>query len=464
MEKSSVWQKRRICNGLLILALSLFGLSKINAAPLTNAQIRNLVIEPDKKEFFTAQENGYTICFDGIDSSQIQTDLPSLPPGVQFVSSKRSVFVNNEGERGTMIQLWFSFTDVGPVKLPPLIVQVNKKTFYLPFGDVTVYENPALISPVLEVTFDEKTNVTTSASGLRTVKLRAGEKLRFTVNIKYCVQIINYSWKVPQNSIFEEVKRYEMAAGQVRYPDFSSEAIPLAEFEWQPLTAGSYTLPHLDIKALSYNGYQKNIFMPECEIIVSGEMQTQSKAPFIPMRDIFSDAYEDVELSARDANKYVVSKSDCVLIAQLRSIEKHSFAFTSAEKNRRAFEEKIGIPDAEEEPSLPAIWVHFFVGLICLVLSNIFFILRRYKTTVAMFIATLVFLLFSISAFISSTEEYGIFCGGKVWSVPETTSSNTRTVSAGIRVKVSQKAGDWIYIESANINGWVTDDSVIFIE
>lgn len=464
MEKHSVWQKRRICYGLLILFSVFFSASELNAAPLTNAQIRNLVIEPDKKEFFTAQENGYTICFDGIESSQIQTDLPALPPGVQFVSSKRSVFVNDAGERGTMIQFWFSFTDIGPVKLPPLIVQVNKRTFYLPFGDVTVYENPALISPELEVIFDEKTNVVTSAGGLKTVRLRTGEKLNFKVNIKYCVQIINYNWKLPENSIFNEIKRYEMAGGQVRYPDFSTESIPLAEFEWQPLVAGTFTLPHLDVKALSYNGYQKNIFMPACQVIVSGELNSQAANGFIPVRDIFSDAYENVELTSRDANQYSVSEEDCALIARLRSSEKHSIIFSSIRKDRKAFEEKIGIPDTEDEMNVPVIWVHFIIGILCLAAGVFFFVLRRYKSTVALFILALVFMLFSISSFISSSEQFGIYSGGKVWSVPETTSSNTGAVSAGIRVKVSQQAGEWLYIESANISGWVNKKSVVFIE
>lgn len=464
MEKSSDRQKRQFCNRLLISVFLLLSALPGFAKPLTNSQIKDLVIEPDTPQFFTAQENGYTVCFDGIDSSSIQTDLNTLPPGVQFVSSKRSSYVNDEGERGTMIQFWFSFTDVGPVKLPPLIVRINKRTFYLPFGDVTVYENPALISPVLEVDFGENIKVTSSRNGVKTVKVQAGQKINFTLKIKYCVQIMAFNWTLPKDSIFTETKRYEIAEGNLRTSEFSAESVSVADFEWNPLVAGTYSLPQLEIKALSYSGAQRTIYMPEYEIVVTGKAASKQASPFIPAESLYSSAWDQEESAESLSGRKIVTLEDCHQIARLRSAERHSFELSSARKNRQQFEEAAGIPDALKEHSYPVMWVEFAIAIVCFGMMVIFFILKRYKASVALFIVWLVFTLITISDSIDLHKEYGIFCGGEVWTVPEPHTSNTKTVSPGLRVRISGHAGEWYYVEASNISGWVPETSVLLIQ
>ncbi len=464
MEKSSKWQKRRFCNRLLTLFFLLFLAVPCFAKPLSNSQIKALVIEPDAPQFFTAQENGYTVCFDGIDSASIQTDLNTLPPGVQFVSSKRFPHVNEEGEIGTMIQFWFSFTDVGPVKLPPLIVRINKRTFYLPFGDVTVYENPALISPVLEVDFGDDIKVTSSKNGVKTVKVRTGEKLNFRLNIKYCVQIMAFNWTLPKDSIFTETKRYQIAEGNLRTTEFSAESVPVADFEWNPLVAGTYSLPQLEIKALSYSGAQRTIYMPEYEIVVTGKAVTAQENPFIPAEKLYSSAWDQDDGDETVTERKIVSLADCHQIAKLRSAERHTFNVSSARKNRQSFEEGVGIPDAPKEHSISIMWAEFAFSILIFGLMIIFFIVKRYKASVAAFIAVLAFSLVTISDAIDLNKEYGIFCGGEVWTVPEPHTSNTKAVSPGVRVRVSGHAGEWYYVESSNISGWVPESSVLLIQ
>lgn len=464
MEKYSIEQKRRFCNRLLKIIFLMLINFPLFSKTLTNAEIRNLVIEPDTKEFFTAQENGYTVYFNGIESSKIQTELNNLPPGVQFVSSKRSDFVDNDGHHGTLIQFWFTFKDVGPVKLPPLIVQVNRRTFYLPFGDVSVYENPALVSPLLEVEFDSKYNIATSKNNLKTIKLKSGEKIKFKVNIKYCVQIINYSWKLPKDSIFTEVKRYEIADGQIRSADFSPKSVPLAKFEWQPLVEGTYNLPQIEVKALSYSGAQRTIFLPEYEIIVTGQSASSSQNNFIPVDKIFKEIWQSDGEKSSNALQYKITVDDCKKIAQLRSKEKHSFDYLNARLARQQFEQSVGIPEAENEISNPITFAYFVFAAICIVAMVVTFLLRHYKISLVTCVLATAIILYSLTSLLKLSDEYGIICGGQIWSVPEMHTSNTKTVQPGLRVKITNAVGSWYYIESLNMNGWVLQEEIVFIE
>ena len=76
-----------------------------------------------------------------------------MPEGVQLISSKKEEFIGETGKRGTAVHLWFAFKDTGPVRLPPLIVIIGFRTYYIPFDDITVFENPDLINPQALVEF-----------------------------------------------------------------------------------------------------------------------------------------------------------------------------------------------------------------------------------------------------------------------------------------------------------------------
>ncbi len=464
MEKHPVKQQKRCCNRLLILILLNLAVLPLWSKSLSKAQIRALEIVPDTKEFFTAQENGYTVCFEGIESSEIHTDLPALPAGVQFISSKRSVYISDEGERGTMVKLWFSFTDPGPVKLPPLIVVIGRGTYYIPFGEVTVYENPALINPCLEVDFGKNVSVSESRSGTRTVNIRTGEKLNFTVSIKYCVQILDYSWKLPEDSIFRETKRHDIVNGTERRTEFSSEKYPVAEFEWQPLVPGTYDLPQLEIKALAYNGAQRLVYMPDYKINVTGRTVTERENKIIPLEGIYSDAFARGEsgnsLTAADK----ITPEDCIRIRDLRSAERHQMFWESARSERRQFEEKVGISDEENEPGVPEMYFYFICFGSAFAAVLIFFALKRYKLSVITFVASTVLFVIAVSVRIKVSEEYVIYKGGDVYPVPEVMTSNYRHVNGGVRMQVLNEAGDWLYVHSANIDGWIHKEDVLKIE
>ncbi len=453
MEKAAVRTTGKYCIGLLVF-LCLFS---IQSWSLSGADIKKLRVKPDEKFFFTAQENGYTLTIPDIEPSRVQTDLPSLPLGVQFISSKRDEYMDITGARGTTIQLWFSFTDTGPVKLPPLIVLINGHTYYIPFEDVTVYENPAVITPELYVMFDDSVNVITKG-GRNIINTQTGQSIRFTIYIKYCVQITNFSWQIPHNSIFKEVKRYDITNEIPRGAGFSTEAFPISTFEWKPLVSGSYSLPQVNISATAYNGSRRQVFLPDYEINVEkAEVVSESESTEnIIYKDAFTEIHEEKEIE----RTYVLTPEDCKTLAELRSRERNSVFYVSAKKQRLAIEDKLEVKARQNEPSLPFVYLLMSIVVLFLLFTMCSLLLKHYKTVIISIFFTIIFLSLSISSGVKLIPKYGIFIGGEVNSIPEEKTSSSHVVSSGIRVRIKGQTKDWLYISTQDADGWVKADTV----
>ena len=439
MEKNGNLAGRKRQFGLLN-TLSAFFMLAIFSLPgysktLSRQEIRNLVVKADSNVFFTAQENGYTLLISGIESSLVQSDISILPAGVKMISSKKEDFFDADGERSTRIQFWFTFTDVGTAKLPPLTAKIKNSTYYIPFEEVQIYENPNLISPLLSVEFEDKSKLSKDKkTGNLIFTAQAGTKINYQVNIQYFLQILNYSWRLPKDSIFIETKRYEIADKKnsrvTLNKEFTPEKFPVAEYSWQPLKEGDYELPQVFIEATSYNGSRKQLALPSILFhITKGKLKEKdSENSSSILKENFESAYRQAfsnspqDMDSISTKRYTPSPEDCEKLAELRSKERKNVFSSANAKKRREFEMSIGIVSEENEPKNP--------------FSKIF------------------------------GGKYAIFKGGKISSVPEekTAEKNGLKISAGRRVKISEKAGGWIFIEGRDFSGWVKEDSVFIIK
>lgn len=249
---------------------------------------------PRSEVFFTQMENCYAIELAGIEPAAIQMELPELPLGTKFISSKKEEFISQNGIRGTLITLWFSFAYSGDTRIPPLLIRINGRNRYYEFEKVTVYENPNLISPKLEITFENQANlVTDKKSGKKCLYVQNGEKINFMLKIRYCLQITDFKWVIPKDSIFRELERFEFAGGTQRNTQFTNEAKDLARFEWQILKEGTYQLPQFSVGTLAFSGSKKTFSLPrDIEIIVTGEGQKSPDGASSADKAIFAAAFE----------------------------------------------------------------------------------------------------------------------------------------------------------------------------
>ena len=98
-------------------------------------------------------------------------------------------------------------------------------------------------------------------------------KISFNLKIRYAVQILDFKFSLPKDSIFTEKKRFDFAKGLQKAEQFSTESKNLGTFEWKILKEGIYNLPEFFVKAKSFNDEEKILAMPEIEIIVSEKYQ-----------------------------------------------------------------------------------------------------------------------------------------------------------------------------------------------
>ncbi|MBQ9207350.1 MAG: hypothetical protein IJ158_11655 [Treponema sp.] len=349
----------------------------------------DLKVKAQSDIFFTQTENCYILELEDVEPHTVTMELPDLPLGTAFLSSKKEEFVSENGHRGTVISLWFNFSESGITQFSPLLVKINGRPSYFEFERTIVRENPALISPVLEIQFKRPANLTTLKNGQKSLFVKKGEKISFTVFLRYGVQILDYKWTIPKDSIFTEITRSDFANGAQKITQFTNEAKNLSQFEWQILKEGIYTLPQISVTAVSYNGSQKTLSLPQnIEISVSNEKYQTNDSYFSKNNTVFASSFEKPAQEVQNQEEKSLTKKD--------------------------FEER-----AKKEK------LTFFQRL--------------------------------------SGKKYAIFSGGKIYSIPEK-SAVGQQFSGGQKVKISEHAGDWSFIEYETFSGWTLTENLIQIK
>ncbi|MBQ9280872.1 MAG: hypothetical protein IJ207_01560 [Treponema sp.] len=276
-----------------IFFLPLLFLSAAIFASPSARDLRDLKVRPLSEVFFTQMENSYILEIPDVLPSRVQIDLPELPPGIHFVYSKKEECICKNGERGTQITLWFTFSESGQISLSPLFTKIDGKNHYFEFESVTVYENPNLISPRLEVNIQKPYGIKSDKkTGAKTLKVKKGELIQFTLSARYAVQILEFKWTLPKDSIFNETERFDFASGSERVTTFSADAKKIASFEWQILKEGTYHFPIFTIEGIAYNGSKKSLYLADnLEIVVAGESENRGPEKKSGNHWIYQDAF-----------------------------------------------------------------------------------------------------------------------------------------------------------------------------
>ena len=253
----------------------------------TNDDASLLVVRSVEKMNFTAQETCFSLEIPDVKPSRIQTQMPLLPSSIGFISSRRMDYVSESGEHGTRLEYWFTFREKGSVMIPPLEISVDGRNYKIPFEKVYVYENPKTVMPEMIIKFSNGKNISTENKN-ETVELIAGESINFVVFIQYAVQVQQFSWTLPKDSLFREIQRFDITKGVSRGSIFSPEEIPVAEFEWVPLASGEIGLPAIQMKVTTYAGRQTDMYMPECRIVVANAAVPSGVENEEPENEIFA--------------------------------------------------------------------------------------------------------------------------------------------------------------------------------
>ncbi|WP_407428134.1 hypothetical protein [Treponema sp.] len=354
-------------------------------------QISAQTLKPQTELFFTQAENCYSLKLTGVEPSAIQMELPELPSGTRFISSKKEEFISENNDHGTLITIWFNFAYPGLTQLHPLLTRINGRLRYFEFEQVMVHENPALISPVLEVSFENIQNIQTDKKkSKKIINVKKGEKIIFDLSTRYSVQILNFSWEIPKDSIFTEKQRFDFTSGNEKITQFTEKPIPLSRFEWQILKDGTFTLPEFSVTAIAYNGSKKALKLTQnIEIHVSDEINKKTNNDFYKIDNIFSSSFEP------DKNE--------------SSVEKNQNNLTEPDYEKMALKEKL------------TFWQKL------------------------------------------TGKKYAVFKGGLVYTIPEEKSGG-QFFTGGPKIKITETAGNWIFIEGKEFSGWTQSINLIKIK
>lgn len=435
-----------------------------NEKRLTYSQMMALTINPVDERNYAGQECCFVLKIPYAKAETVQASIPDLPGGVNFVSLRRSDY--SEDESGTKIELWLSFSEAGRYNLRVMRIAVGGKIYSLKFPPVEILENPKDMLPQLVVVFDNGERLLQTRKSLPQKKAvfsaPAGTKLNFTVYLQYAVQLVSFCWSVPKDSLFSETKRFDLAKNSSRSTEFSEELIPVASFEWQPLTEGDMFLPEMQFYTTSYNGARVELSLPDAFISVT-EARSEAETISESGEKYFSNAFDESFPDGKTSVPERISRSDCEKIAFLRSLERNSLPFSKASAERKDFEVSLGISSEDSELDYFVLWLFLCLSLISLSILFVSVILRKIQGILASSVFGMFFLVSSAILLFSLKAETGIFAGGKISPVPEKSAQSVEAISSGKKVRIEQKAGEWIYIRAGSASGWTDSENVILI-
>lgn len=468
MEKQRKDRKYKLSTRFLIYLFcgifTFLSASPVFSQRLTYSIIKELTVKTVNENNFSGTDCAFELKIPYVKSDVVQAQIPDLPSGVNFVSLRRSEY--SDTESGTKIELWLNFAQAGNYNLRYLKVFINNKPYNLPFEVVKISDNPRNMLPQLVISFDNGVELISQYRGKQLSKAAfstvAGKKLNFTVSLQYAVQIISYNWSVPKNALFAETERYDITKGTLRSSEFSEEMIPVASFEWEPLYSGNLYLPDLKIIATSYNGTRVELSLPEAFIYVVDDPKSGTRKS--TYENVFAYAFTKKALPQKKNIKNTVTPADCRQIAEFRSMERNAIPFTSAYRQRKDYEEKLGVNEASPEPTKYSLWIGLGVLVICLIVLLIFIVLKKLSGILSFSATILLVSVFCIIQSVRLSQTYAIYVSGNISPVPEESVEAVISMESGKRVKIEQKAGGWVYVEYGSTGGWAKEENVEFIK
>lgn len=467
MEKLRCSGQKQFCNRLLIL-FSLILFLPFDFFAISPTEISNIVIKPEENVFFTNQELKYVLEIPNIKPEFVQTELQTMRDGVSIVSTRRMEYFSGDSVTGTRIEFWFLFKNPGLGEIPPLMVRIKGRLYYLQFEKVQIYENPKTIAPLISVTLnDELELVNSDISNKKKIpvyNVNVSEPIEINIYIQYAVQIKQFGFDIPKDSLFEEVKKYEIINSKTKLTEFTRDKIPVAKFKWTPLKAGEYKLPLIGLIATAYSGRNLELGMPDCNIIVKENTQIASDSDLQKDKSIFAYALSTPVVENVQTNNKIATIDDFYRIAKLRSKERNSFIPFSVKKERISAEQKIGINTKQNEANFPFWCLVLFLFLIFILLSILFLIFKKKKLSITMVCISIIFGFMTFFLGIYVSEKHGVVIGGTISPIPEDSALSSTAVTAGTCVVIKEQTPLWFYIEYNENGGWIKKDNIIIVE
>ena len=329
---------------------------------------------------------------------------------------------------------------------------------------VNITDDPATKNPRIVLVFENGARVYSDegAYPLPLLSVKTGKKLRFTVNLQYATQLVQFSWDIPKDSIFTCTKEFEFTEVRLRERVYTHDLIPVAEFEWTGLIPGLQSLPKFKLNAAGYKGYRSDLFLPDVKVEF---LKADSEAEEAEQADIFSAAFFQDNESQQAPDAMNLSKEDCQKLAGLYTKERNAFLnYIQARKHRLDFESQHGIIASQNE-IFPSILLYISgIAILSSIAGIIIALKRKHKIRTLIFTVLLLISIFIIVYCIfRRSERYGISAGTRIYSIPQENAEASSEIAGGIRVRILEKTGKWYYVEVGESGGWCSSEDICLI-
>ena len=458
MEKQRKYPKQQSCRRLLkqflkgFFAALLFasGSQTVYSQTLTNALIRDLRISPVQNQPLAVNTDiKFEVVIPYTLPSQIDVSMPEEIENVQFKTLRKVEAGGNGG--GTKIEIWFSFAKTGTYIIPPLSMKIKNSRKQIAFMPVKIGINPKEQDPVCVIVTDSGIN--------KNITVTAGQSVKFRVCLQYAVQLVQFNWELPKDSIFVQGKTYEFTEIKQREKVVSDELIPVSDFEWTPLVTGTIDFPKFNIQAIAYNGDKVTVKLPAIKVnVVKARTKKSDNSS-----SYFSKAFETDFENGGEELVLILTAQEAEYIAELRSKERHSL-FGKARKERIAYEKMLGMPYSQKEFKIAWIYICAVITLALVVLLVIFLRKKRSIINIGIGIALVCMIVLVIYCAVCGKRKFAVSTGGQLCSIPEASASIKSELPVCNRVQILDESGDWYLLRFGETEGWCTKESIIIIK
>mgnify|MGYP003488219713 FL=1 len=104
----------RFLKYVFLFAFAIICSDSIYSQKLTYKIIKTLSVAPVNEVNYTGAECAFSLSIPYVNSADVHAEIPSLKSGINFISLRRSEYYSDGG--GTLVELWFSFSDAGSYK------------------------------------------------------------------------------------------------------------------------------------------------------------------------------------------------------------------------------------------------------------------------------------------------------------------------------------------------------------
>lgn len=434
----------------MVTLLFAAGSQTVYSQTLTNALIRDLRISPVQNQPLAVNTDiKFEVVIPYTLPSQIDVSMPEEIENVQFKTLRKLEAGGNGG--GTKIEIWFSFSKTGTYIIPPLSMKIKNSRKQIAFMPVKIGINPKEQDPVCVIVTDSGIN--------KNITVTAGQSVKFRVCLQYAVQLVQFNWELPKDSIFVQGKTYEFTEIKQREKVVSDELIPVSDFEWTPLVTGTIDFPKFNIQAIAYNGDKVTVKLPAIKVnVVKARTKKSDNSS-----SYFSKAFETDFENGGEELVLILTAQEAEYIAELRSKERHSL-FGKARKERIAYEKMLGMPYSQKEFKIAWIYICAVITLALVVLLVIFLRKKRSIINIGIGIALVCMIVLVIYCAVCGKRKFAVSTGGQLCSIPEASASIKSELPVCNRVQVLDESGDWYLLRFGETEGWCTKESIIIIK